>query len=132
MSNTKNHGAIKPAPRERKKEPILPRIFRGRITNTWSDVERNERTYGLWEMRALKEVCVYGHVVKVGDTFKIPGNDACALAQFGDAEFIDVKLEREKEILDEMRKLGLDQVAQPDRINFEPLDRKPWPTGAAA
>jgi hypothetical protein len=124
-----NHGAIKPEPRERKKQVIIPRIFRGRITTTWSDLERNERTYGLWEMKALKDVSVYGHIVHAGDTFRIAGNFACALAQYGDAEFIDVKLDREKEILAEMRKLGLDQPAQLDPVNFD--ERKSWSVNAA-
>lgn len=114
-----DHGHIRPAPREPKKPVVIPRIFRGRITKTYSDIERNETLYGMWQMRALKDVQVYGHTVTAGSTFKIAGNVACSLAQYGDAVFIDERLDREKEIVAEMEKLGLNQPAQVDPINFE-------------
>jgi hypothetical protein len=114
----KNHGHIQPATPEPKRQVVLPRIFRGRITKTYSDVATNERFYGLWEMKALRDVSVYNTIVPAGDLFKIAGNVGCALAQYGDAMFVDIKLEREQEILDEMKKLGLDQPAQPEPANF--------------
>ena len=133
---TKNHGQLKPLAPERPKRPPIPRVFHGRTVASNIPYDEAVAKYGLWEVRCLVSTTVSGKPFEPGDTAIIPGNDAVSLALNGLAEFTDKKISREAEVLAEAEKLGLDRVAQPDPVNFVPVQqpqpRQSWMKGGVA
>src|SRR5688572_2361514 len=105
------HGQVKPKPSERKKGPVIPRVFHGKaITGLEIGYDVSVAKYGLWEVRCLVGTTLPGGVpFNPGDTATIPGNAAVNLAINGFAEFIDRKVHEENEAMEKARELGLDR-----------------------
>lgn len=124
----KNHGRIQPKVRETTPAPFIPRVFQGKFLIEYGDIERNERTYGIHKMRALRDVNVYGTVVRAGDTFQVAGNVGCRLARQRDAEFADGRVKEEAEIV--ARYEELHQPPKLDPATYpKPEKAKAWDKG---
>lgn len=130
-----NHGHIQVAPRETKKPVPIPTalidLHKQNAGTSYGDVEKNERLYAIWGMRAITDVRVRDKVVRAGDTFEVAGNDAMRLAGYGDAEFLDPSVAHEKEVLAKIDKLKA-ELHKPQPLpleNFPKPERKSWVKG---
>lgn len=109
---TKNHGLIQPPtpPRPAAKAPI-PRSLRLGVIEMLSgsfDYEAACKRYGIWEVKALKDVELFGTILQPGEKAKIAGNIAVLYAQDGMIEFSDPRVEQEEE--EARRAAAADQI----------------------
>lgn len=109
---TKNHGLIQPPtpPRPAAKAPI-PRSLRLGVIEMLSggfNYEAACKRYGIWEVKALREVELFGVIVQAGEKAKIAGNIAVLYAQDGMIEFSDPRVEQEEE--EARRAAAADQI----------------------
>lgn len=107
----KNHGRLEDGPPVTAPAPRIPAALRNTTIELGSlpSAEAFAR-YGCWKMRALKDCYLgYGRHIAANDVFSIPGNLAWNMAMSGDAEFMDLKLEREAQLLKELEQLGVNK-----------------------
>jgi hypothetical protein len=100
LMTSKNHGLIQPPtpPRPAAKAPI-PRSLRVGVLEMLSgsfNYEAACKRYGIWEVKALREVELFGTILQPGEKAKIAGNIAVLYAQDGAIEFCDPRVAEEE------------------------------------
>lgn len=79
---------------------MIPRSLRLGVLERLSggfNYEAACRRYGIWTVKAIKEVSLFGTTLQPGETGKLAGNLAVFYAQDGMIDFCDPRVEQEEE-----------------------------------
>lgn len=124
---TTSHGLLTLKPRKTEAAAPIPRTLQqaskaGAIRLGLPTAEAIER-YGKRKMRALRPHVVAGTCVKIGDTYEVDGATGLYLCGLGQSAFVDDgTLTREREVMEQVKALGLDK---PARVADDPAFRQP-------
>ena|SRR5215831_2396625 len=117
-----DHGEIKPTVNERKPKPYIPfPLCNLKVIDVNGDHAALVGKYGLWAMRALRDLTYYGKIIQAQETFKATGNYAWLFVTDHAAEFLgyEKKAQEQAELLEKAKKLNLPSGSVKDLAEFQ-------------